>query len=119
MGSNGVPNHHLTVLQVHCPCRTPGRRSRAAALIALLATVGVAPPLARAAPKVTPYGASWCGLCKALKGFLEGNGVQYSDLDIDVDADRKRFDAVTGSSSGIPLLLVALGSAQRMPRNRT
>jgi glutaredoxin len=57
-------------------------------------------------PRVTVFGASWCGPCRIVKDFLTKNAVPFEWLDIDVDANRERFETENDGNGGIPLILV-------------
>jgi len=35
--------------------------------------------------KVTMYGVTWCGDCRAARKFLDSHGVEYTEIDIDKD----------------------------------
>src|ERR1700760_3311102 len=70
-----------------------------ATLLALSTHVG-------AATEVTVYGASWCGPCQTLKGFLQQQHVAFDFIDIDQDGNRERFTKVSPDSSAIPLTLI-------------
>ena len=56
--------------------------------------------------KVTMYGASWCGPCRAVKGFLTSNGVPFAYVDIDTEEGRTAYERAPGSGHGIPLTVV-------------
>ena len=37
--------------------------------------------------KVTMYGVTWCGDCRAARKFLDSHGVEYNEIDIDRDRE--------------------------------
>jgi glutaredoxin len=37
--------------------------------------------------KVTMYGVTWCGDCRAARKFLDSHGVEYTEIDIDRDRE--------------------------------
>jgi glutaredoxin len=57
-------------------------------------------------PKVTVFGASWCGPCRVVKEYLGKNAVPFDWLDIDVDANRERFERANDGNGSIPLIVV-------------
>jgi glutaredoxin len=55
-------------------------------------------------PDLQMYSTSWCGDCRALKRFLDAEGVGYQEIDIDADsAAADELVAATGKR-GIPYL---------------
>jgi mycoredoxin len=56
--------------------------------------------------EVVMYGASWCGPCGAVKGFLTQNAVPFEYVDIDTDQGRERYEAARGGYRGIPLTVI-------------
>jgi glutaredoxin len=36
---------------------------------------------------VVMYGVSWCGHCRAARRFFEKHGIEYTEIDIDNDAE--------------------------------
>jgi glutaredoxin len=60
-------------------------------------------------PRVVVYGASWCGQCKKLKAYLEGNSIPYLDIDVEkTPGARQDFDVLKGR--GFPLIYVGYRS---------
>jgi len=55
--------------------------------------------------KVVMYSASWCGVCKKARRYFRGNGVRFTEYDIEKDAKGKRDFAKLGGR-GVPLILV-------------
>jgi glutaredoxin len=79
---------------------SPGTRLLLAVLVLGLAGEALAKP------NVTMYGASWCGPCRAVRGFLTRHAVSFDYRDIDNEKNRARFHAVTGRQRGIPLVVI-------------
>jgi glutaredoxin len=85
------------------------RRAMRAGRIAIafvLLSISPVPVVEGAAPEVRQYGAAWCGPCRAVRSFLEKNGVPFRYVDIDVPAGREEFHRVSGGNSGIPLIFI-------------
>ena len=60
-----------------------------------------APPQA----KVVMYATSWCGYCRKARTYFKSQGIDYTEYDIEKNADAKRrYDNLGGN--GVPLILV-------------
>ena len=54
--------------------------------------------------KVTMYAASWCGYCKKARSYFKRNKINYTEYDIEKNANaKKRYDKLGGV--GVPLLV--------------
>lgn len=60
--------------------------------------------------EVIIYTTSWCSVCKRAKDYLEGQGIDYSEFDVETDAKGKR-DYAQMRGRGVPIILV---DGQRM-----
>lgn len=55
--------------------------------------------------KVVMYSASWCGYCKKARNYFNSQGISFSELDIEKDAQAKQqYDSMGGR--GVPVILV-------------
>jgi len=55
--------------------------------------------------KVVMYSTSWCGYCKKARNYFSSQGIAFSELDIEKDANAKRqYDSMGGR--GVPVILV-------------
>jgi glutaredoxin len=71
------------------------------------------PPAARARSggggdhEVVLYTTSWCGWCKKTRSWLDGQGVQYVDKDVERDSDAAaEMRELTGGDSGVPVVVI-------------
>lgn len=55
-------------------------------------------------PKITIYGASWCGPCHMTKGYLDSIGVKYNYLDVDVDEGAGATSLEKSGQRAIPVI---------------
>jgi mycoredoxin len=65
---------------------------------------------------VTMYTTGWCGYCRRLKAGLNQEGIDY--LEVDIDLDEEAAAVVTGVNRGnrtVPTLVFADGSALTNP----
>jgi mycoredoxin len=65
---------------------------------------------------VTMYTTGWCGYCRRLKAGLNQEGIDY--LEVDIDLDEEAAAVVTGVNGGnrtVPTLVFADGSALTNP----
>lgn len=78
----------------------------------LAAATAPQPPASRARSgsgphEVVLYTTSWCGWCKKTRSWLDGQGVEYTDKDIESDdgaADEMR--ELVGGDSGVPVVVI-------------
>ena len=55
--------------------------------------------------EVIMYSTSWCGACKAAKGWLEDKGIPFVEIDVERSRDgRRQFEELGGR--GVPLIVV-------------
>ncbi len=71
-------------------------------VVAMVAVTLIAVTGGRAAPRATVFGATWGGPCGVVKSFLTQNGDPFEWLEIDVEANRERFERVSDGINGIP-----------------
>jgi glutaredoxin len=68
------------------------------------------PPAARARSgvhDVTLYTTSWCGWCKKTIAWLDGEGVDYVNKDVERDeAAAEEMRELTGGDSGVPVVVI-------------
>ncbi len=68
------------------------------------------------ATAVTMYTTSWCGYCVRLKRLMQNEGIDFAEVNIEVDA--RAADIVTAANGGnrtVPTLVFADGSALTNP----
>jgi mycoredoxin len=59
--------------------------------------------MARTHPQITLFTTEWCGYCRRLKRQLDEAGLQYSEVDVDVETQYgSRIMAVTGGYRTVP-----------------
>ena len=55
---------------------------------------------ARARVKITMYSASWCGVCRSARAYLQRQGIHFVERDVDRDASaHRRFRALSPKGS--------------------
>lgn len=65
---------------------------------------------------VTMFSTHWCGYCKRLKMMLNHEGINYTEIDIEVDEEAaKLVGSVNGGNHVVPTLLFADGSTATNP----
>jgi glutaredoxin len=64
---------------------------------------------AAAQPEVVMFATSWCPYCATARRFFQGNGIQYTEYDIEKDAAAKSAYSKLGGG-GVPVIVIA-GSA--------
>lgn len=73
------------------------------------------PPLP-APGTVTMFSTTWCGYCRRLKSQLHREGIEFTELDIELEPERAEFVMrVNGGDQTVPTLLFADGSAATNP----
>lgn len=56
---------------------------------------------------VTMYSTTWCGYCRRLKGQLDREGIAYTEINIEHDAESAALvEKVNNGSQIVPTLLV-------------
>jgi len=58
------------------------------------------------AMNVLMYGVSWCGDCRAARKFLVSHGIEYSEIDIDHDADASAELLLRVGKRAVPQLVI-------------
>ncbi len=62
------------------------------------------------------YSTSWCGYCRRLKMQLNDAGIDYTEIDIDSDAEAAAFvESVNRGNQVVPTVVFADGSAATNP----
>jgi mycoredoxin len=72
--------------------------------------------MSAAVSAVTMYTTTWCGYCVRLKKLLQREGIDYAEVDIEVDA--AAADVVMAANGGnrtVPTLVFADGTALTNP----
>lgn len=68
------------------------------------------------ADKVTMYTTTWCGYCVRLKSQLQREGIDYDEVNIELDpAAADLVMSVNGGNQTVPTLVFADGSALTNP----
>jgi len=69
-----------------------------------------------AASAVTMYTTTWCGYCVRLKKLMQREGIDYAEVDIEVDESAADLVmAANGGNRTVPTLIFADGSALTNP----
>lgn len=62
------------------------------------------------------YTTVWCGYCQRLKAQLGREGIEFTEIDIEHDADAAAFvESVNGGNQTVPTLLFEDGTAMTNP----
>ena len=65
---------------------------------------------------VTMYSTTWCGYCLRLKRLMQREGIEYAEVDIEVDAEAAELVMqANGGNRTVPTLIFADGSALTNP----
>lgn len=65
---------------------------------------------------VTMYSTTWCGYCLRLKRLMQNEGIEYSEVDIETDAQAAELVMkANGGNQTVPTLVFADGSALTNP----
>ncbi|MEE6273657.1 mycoredoxin [Georgenia wangjunii] len=71
---------------------------------------------APAAGTITMYSTTWCGYCRRLKKQLDGEGIAYTEVNIEEDPTAADFvEQVNGGNQTVPTVLFPDGSAATNP----
>lgn len=54
--------------------------------------------------QVTVYSADWCGFCHAAKNYFDQIGVEYTDKNVEHDADAMQEAVEKSGQRGIPVI---------------
>lgn len=66
--------------------------------------------------QLTMYTTPWCGYCRRLKGQLDREGIEFSEVDIEQEPDAAEFVmSVNGGNQTVPTLLFPDGTALTNP----
>ena len=77
-----------------------------------MSTSTSAPP----AGTITMYSTTWCGYCRRLKKQLDGEGIAYTEVNIEEDPTAADFvEQVNGGNQTVPTVLFPDGSAATNP----
>jgi mycoredoxin len=72
--------------------------------------------MSAAVSPVTMYTTTWCGYCVRLKKLLQREGIDYAEVDIEVDeAAADVVMAANGGNRTVPTLVFADGTALTNP----
>lgn len=72
--------------------------------------------MAGMANPLTVYTTSWCPFCVRLKTGLDRNGIEYTEIDVEADAEAASFvESVNGGNRVVPTVLYDDGSTQTNP----
>ncbi|MGW1838904.1 glutaredoxin family protein [Streptomyces sp. BBFR2] len=56
---------------------------------------------------VTMYSTTWCGYCRRLKSQMDREGIAYTEINIEHDADSAAFvEKANGGNQTVPTVLV-------------
>ncbi len=61
---------------------------------------------------VTVYSATWCGPCKMLKPALKKAGIEFTDVDVDANAE----DADKAKIRGLPTVVISNDEGKEVRR---
>ena len=65
---------------------------------------------------ITLYSTPWCGYCHRLKGQLDREGIDYTEVDITEDPSAAaRVEAANGGNQTVPTLVFFDGTALTNP----
>lgn len=64
----------------------------------------------------TLFSTPWCGYCHRLKGQLEREGIEFTEVDIEAEPEHaKTVEEANGGNQTVPTLLFADGSTLTNP----
>ena len=67
-------------------------------------------------PTLTMYTTTWCGYCRRLKDQLDREGIEFAEVDIEVDEQAAELVMqVNGGTQTVPTLVFPDGSALTNP----
>jgi len=73
-------------------------------------------PANPAAGTITMFSTTWCGYCRRLKTLLDREGIAYTEVNIEQDADAATFvEQANGGNQTVPTVLFPDGSAATNP----
>jgi len=104
---SSIPRHHCRP-RVGAVTEPDGHDS------GLLRVVPVMTQTPEAPSKLTMYSTTWCGYCRRLKSQLERDGIEYTEIDIEVTPGAAEFVmSVNGGNQTVPT-----GRHSRTPLSR-
>jgi glutaredoxin len=56
--------------------------------------------------KVQMYTASWCGDCRAARKFLDSHGIEYTEINVDIDSEAAADVVRHAGKRAIPQLVI-------------
>jgi mycoredoxin len=66
--------------------------------------------------ELTIYSTTWCGYCRRLKMQLDEAGIDYTEIDIESDAEAAAFvESVNRGNQVVPTVVFADGTAATNP----
>jgi mycoredoxin len=69
-----------------------------------------------AAGTITMFSTTWCGYCRRLKTLLDREGISYTEVNIEQDADSAAFvEQANGGNQTVPTVLYPDGSVETNP----
>ena len=72
--------------------------------------------MSAAASAVTMYTTTWCGYCVRLKKLMQREGIDYAEVDIEVDESAaEAVMAANGGNRTVPTVVLADGTALTNP----
>jgi mycoredoxin len=73
-------------------------------------------PVTPAAGTITMFSTTWCGYCRRLKTLLDREGIGYTEVNIEQDADAATFvEQANGGNQTVPTVLYPDGSVETNP----
>lgn len=65
---------------------------------------------------ITMFSTTWCGYCKRLKKQLDGQGIGYTEINIeDVPGTAELVESLNGGNQTVPTVIFPDGSAATNP----
>ena len=62
------------------------------------------------------YSTQWCGYCKRLKAMLNQDGITFTEIDLELDADAAAIvERVNNGNQTVPTLVFSDGEAMTNP----
>jgi mycoredoxin len=69
-----------------------------------------------AAGTITMFSTTWCGYCRRLKTLLDREGISYTEVNLEQDADSAAFvEQANGGNQTVPTVLYPDGSVETNP----
>lgn len=62
------------------------------------------------------YTTTWCGYCNSLKRQLKANGIEWDEVDVEVDADAAALvEKINGGNRVVPTVAYSDGTSMTNP----